>query len=164
MRNEALLKEYDGSDRDRAIAAIRSVIEACRDGERGYSCAADDVQDQWLRQLFWEYADQRSGFAKALEKEVVRLGGSIDPHPSVAGWIHRKWLDFRSALEHGSAIALLLECERGENAARVRYEHALRVPLPPSAQELLLEQLAEIHVAHDRLDRMRGQSLTVKLG
>jgi uncharacterized protein (TIGR02284 family) len=69
----------------------------------------------------------------------------------------------RSAIEPGSAIAMLLECERGENAARVKYEHALSIPLPPSLQELLLAQLAEIHEAHDRLDRMRGRSLTVKV-
>jgi uncharacterized protein (TIGR02284 family) len=162
MRNEALLKHYNGSDREHAIAALRSVIEVCRDGERGYSSAADDVRDQWLRQLFWEYAAQRAMFARVLEKVLVALGAKIDPHPTVAGWIHRKWLDFRSSLEHGSPITLLLECERGENAARVLYEHALRVPLPPRVQDILLEQLGEIHAAHDRLDRMRGQSLTVK--
>jgi uncharacterized protein (TIGR02284 family) len=163
MRNEGLFQEYDSPHRPAAIAALRSVIEVCRDGERGYLCAAEDVGDQWLRQLFWDYASQRATFATVLERELVQLGGRLEPRPTVAGWIHRKWLDIRATIEHGSAIAMLLECERGENAARVMYEHALDVPLPVNLQELLLAQLAEIHDAHDRLDRMRGGSLSVKL-
>jgi uncharacterized protein (TIGR02284 family) len=58
---------------------------------------------------------------------------------------------------------MLLECERGENAARVKYEHALQVPMPTKTQDLLLAQLAEIREAHDRLDRMRGSAVSLKL-
>ena len=50
---------------------------------------------------------------------------------------------------------MLAECERGENAARTRYEHALSVPMPDHVRETLLEQLAQIREAHDQLDRMR---------
>ena len=161
MRNQALFEEYQARHLPGAIDAIRTLIETCRDGERGYTCAAEHACDEWLRRLFWEYAHQRASFGAALETELLALGGRVEPHPTIAGWIHRKWLDVRSAIDPGSALAMLLECERGENAARVMYERALSVPLPADVQNLLLEQLGEIHDAHDKLDRMRGGSLTL---
>ena len=163
MRNDALFKKYDGTHRQAALAALRTLIEACRDGERGYSCAGEHVSDPWLKALFGDYAGQRATFAADLERELAVFGGQPEPHPTVAGWIHRKWLEVRATLEPRSAIAMLFECERGENAARVKYEHALAVPLPSRLQELLLAQLAEIRLAHDRLDRMREHALAVKL-
>jgi len=160
---DALFRNCEGPHPDAAIAVLRTLIEVCRDGERGYSCAAEHVRDQWLRQLFSDYAAQRANFAADLERRLAAFGEKAEPHPTVAGWIHRKWLDVRASIEPGSAIAMLLECERGENAARVKYEHAVAMPLPLRLRELLLAQLAEIHEAHDRLDRMRGHALTVRL-
>lgn len=162
MQENAFFTKYEGPHRGAAIAALRTLIEVCRDSERGYSCAAEHVSDPWLRQLFCDYAQQRATFAEDLERELAIFRELPEPHPSVAGWIHRKWLDARASLEPGSAIAMLLECERGENAARVKYEHALAVPLPNRVHELLLTQLTEIHEAHDRFDRMRGHALTVR--
>jgi len=163
MRNEASLTKYEGPHRGAGIAALRSLIDVCRDGERGYTCAAEHVNDPWLRQLFRDYAEQRSTFADDLERELAVFREEPEPHPAVAAWIHRKWLDVRASLEPGSAIVMLIECERGENAARVKYEHALAAPLPPRVRELLRAQLTEIHKAHDRFDRMRGHALTVRL-
>jgi uncharacterized protein (TIGR02284 family) len=163
MRSEALFQEYDGSQRGQAVAALSAIIEVCRDGALGYARAAEDVRDPWLKQLFWDYSNQRRKFATALERELIALGGHSEPHLGMAGRIHRKWLEVRSSLEHGSALAMLLECERGENAARVKYEHALQVPMPTKTQDLLLAQLAEIREAHDRLDRMRGSTVSLKL-
>jgi uncharacterized protein (TIGR02284 family) len=162
MNSDEILTKYEGPHRGAAIATLRSLIEVCRDSERGYCCAAEHVNDAWLKQLFVDYADQRATFAADLERQLAAFGEEPVSHPSVAGWIHRKWLDVRSSLEPGSAIAMLIECERGENAARVQYERALTERLPPRVQELVLSQLLEIHEAHDRLDRMRGHALTVR--
>src|SRR6185295_17366970 len=98
MGNDAFFKEYGRPSRRTVIATLQNLIEVCRDGQRGYSCAADHVNDQWLRQLFWDYAQQRATFVADLERELVALGGHPEPHPTVAGWIHRKWLEVRASL------------------------------------------------------------------
>jgi uncharacterized protein (TIGR02284 family) len=162
MRNHSLPHPYEDDERPTAIATLSTLVDVCRDGQRGYSYAAELVEDAWLSRLFREYAKQRGSFADSLERAVLRLGGRVDSHPSARGWIHRKWLDVRATLETANAVAMLVECERGENAARVKYEHALSVPLPDNVQELILAQLTLIQEAHDRLDHMRGESLTVK--
>jgi len=160
MRSKALFQVYDDTHRGAAIGALKDIIEVCRDGEQGYAVAARDVQDSWLVQLFWSYSNQRARFAVALEYELQKLGAQADSKQTMAGWIHRKWLEVRTSLDHGAAIGVLLECERGENAARAKYEKALSIPLPQRVQEVLLDQLAEIRAAHDRFDHMRGGSIS----
>jgi uncharacterized protein (TIGR02284 family) len=156
MRTSALWKNYNEDHRAAALTALDRIIDACRDGERGYAQAAEEVEDPGLTDLFGFYAEQRRKFADALEKHFDHLGGERPPRDSVAGRIHRKWLDIRSTIDHGGAVGMLAECERGENAARARYEHALSIPMPPTVRDLLIEQLGEIQRAHDDLDRMRG--------
>jgi uncharacterized protein (TIGR02284 family) len=156
MRTSALWKNYNDNHRAAALSALERIIDACRDGERGYAEAAEDIQEPGLKALFGLYAEQRRKFAEALEEHFEHLGGERSPHPRIAGRIHRRWLDLRSTIDHGSAVGMLAECERGEHAARARYEHALSIPMPPRVRDLLLEQLGEIQRAHDELDRMRG--------
>lgn len=157
MRTAALFEKYDLNNRDAARSAIGDVIAVCREGELGYAEAAKDVRDPGLKELFKLFGDQRRIFADTLERHAVWLGGAPPATPRISGWIHRKWLDVRAGIEHGSAITLLAECERGEHAALAKYERALSIPMPEDLRSILLDQVAEIRAAHDKLDRMRGR-------
>jgi uncharacterized protein (TIGR02284 family) len=155
MRTSALFENYNINHHSAALATLSSVVDACRDGAHGYGQAANDVHDPWLKELFAEYANQREEFAAVLEKHLEQLGAAGESRSSIAGRIHRKWLHVRSAIDHGSAVAMISECERGEHAALTRYEHALSIPLPPNVRQALLDQVGEIRRAHDKLDHMR---------
>jgi uncharacterized protein (TIGR02284 family) len=157
MRTAALFEKYDHTHSAGARSALGDVIAVCREGELGYAEAAKDVRATALQELFKLFADQRRIFADVLERHVVSLGGVTEATPRISGWIHRKWLDVRAGIDHGSAVTLLAECERGEHAALAKYERALSIPLPDDLRTILLEQVAEIREAHDRLDRMRGR-------
>jgi uncharacterized protein (TIGR02284 family) len=157
MKTSALWQNYSPKDRDAVLSALQGILDACRDGAYGYGLAAQDVQDPRLRELFGIYAIQRRAFGEAIEKEFVALGGMPRDQDTLGGRVHRKWLEVRASLDHGSAISMLAECERGENTARARYEHSLSVPMPEQLRDLLLNQLAEIRLTHDQLDRMRGR-------
>jgi uncharacterized protein (TIGR02284 family) len=155
MRTDALFENYDPNHRAAARSAIGDVIAVCREGELGYAEAAKDVHDQHLKDLFALFSEQRRLFADRLEKHAIWLGGAPEPTPRISGWIHRKWLDMRAGIDHGAAVTLLAECERGEHAAISKYERALGIALPTDLRDVLLEQVAEIRKAHDQLDRMR---------
>src|SRR5690349_15311219 len=157
MRTAALLEKYQHNDRAAARSAISDVIAICREGELGYTEAAKDVRAPALQELFKLFADQRRIFADTLERHAIWLGGAPEPTPRLRGWIHRKWLDARAGIDHGAAVTLLAECERGEHAALKKYERALSIPMPEDLRFILLDQIAEIRVAHDQLDRMRGR-------
>lgn len=157
MRTDALFEKYDHNNRSAARSVIGDVIAVCREGELGYAEAAKDVREPPLQELFMLFADQRRIFADTLERHAIWLGGAPRATPRISGWVHRKWLEARAGIDHGSAISLLAECERGEHAALAKYERALSVPIPEALRMILLDQVAEIRAAHDQLDRMRGR-------
>lgn len=157
MQTDALFEKYVHDHLPAARSAIGEVVAVCREGELGYAEAAKNVSDGALRELFQLLADQRHTFADVLEQHAIWLGGAPEQEPRLSGWIHRKWLDLRASIEHGSAVTMLAECERGEHAALTKYERALGIPMPEALRGILLEQVAEIRSAHDRLDRMRGR-------
>jgi uncharacterized protein (TIGR02284 family) len=157
MRTAALFEKYDHNHSAAAREAIGDVIAVCREGELGYTEAAKDVRDPALQELFKLFADQRQIFANVLERHAIWPGGAARGTPRISGWIHRKWLDMRAGIDHGSAVTLLAECERGEHAALTKYERALSIPMPEDLRTILLDQMVEIRAVHDQLDRMRGR-------
>src|SRR6185369_3057897 len=93
MRTAALFETYDHRHHDAARAAIGDIVAVCRDGELGYTQAAEDVRDARLKELFKLFADQRRSFTATLERHAIWLGDTPEAIPRVRGWIHRKWLD-----------------------------------------------------------------------
>jgi len=156
MRTAALIEKYHHNHRAAARSALGDVIAVCREGELGYAEAAKDVAVPALQDLFKSFADQRRAFAETLEEHAIWVGGAPEGAPRISGWIHRKWLDIRAGIDHGGAVALLAECERGEHAALAKYERALGIPMPEDLRIILLDQMTRIREAHDQLDRMRG--------
>ena len=64
---------------------LNNLIETCHDGAKGFETAAEEVHDSSARDLFRQYAHERSRFAEELRVEVQRLGGSPGDDGSVAG-------------------------------------------------------------------------------
>src|SRR3954465_4320077 len=54
---------------------LNHLIETCRDGERGFRLASQQVADPGLKALFTELSAQRATFAAQLVPHVQRLGG-----------------------------------------------------------------------------------------
>lgn len=131
------------------IELVDHLIETCKDGQEGYRSAAADVEDPELKQLFAGYSAQRAGFADELQC-TVRALGEEEPcdHSSMAGDLHRAWINLRSALAARDAHAILLECERGEGHALKVYREALETPdVPGEVREVVKKQLAAIEAA-----------------
>jgi uncharacterized protein DUF2383 len=87
----------DETNKD-TISTLNSLIETCNDGAKGFESAAEEVHDTAARQLFRQFASERSQFADELRTEVQRLGGSPDQGGSVSGAMHRGWMNVKSAV------------------------------------------------------------------
>ena len=140
-----------------SISTLNDLIETLKDGQEGFKAAAKDAESAELRRVFNEYSLQRSGFAGELQAHVVSLG---EPKPetggSVAGALHRGWIDLKSALASRDAYAILAECERGEDSAVANYREVLDLPdLPADLRETLEKQFKAIQAAHDRIRALR---------
>ncbi len=146
-----------------SISVLNNLIEILKDGQEGFKASANDVESPELKRVFNEYSLQRSGFAGELQALVVSLGESKpQTEGSVAGALHRGWINLKSALASRDAHAILAECERGEDSAVANYREALEdADLPSNLRAILEKQLAAVKAAHDRV-RMLRDSLAPK--
>ncbi|MGH7324259.1 MAG: ferritin-like domain-containing protein [Candidatus Rokuibacteriota bacterium] len=141
-----------------AITVLNNLVETCRDGQEGFRTAAEHVKDPQLKQLFMTYAQQRAQFITELQGEIRRLGDDPDRSGSVAGALHRGWMNIRSAVSGGDDRAIVAEAERGEDAAKTAYEDALQRGLPTAARGLVEQQYARVTEAHDRVRALRERA------
>ena len=110
---------------DEIISTLNDLIETSKDGEHGFETCAENVKDMQLKQLFTAAAQRCAEGAKELQEQVRLLGGDPDEHSSVAGTLHRAWVDIKAAITGKDEQAVLEECERGEDVAKKTYEKAL---------------------------------------
>ena len=140
-----------------ATSTLNDVIETLKDGQEGFRTAAEDIANPELKSLFREYSQQRSKFVSELQSLARSLG---EPEPedrgSVAGALHRGWIDLKSALASRDEHAILAECERGEDVAVKTYKDALEDPdLPANVRQTLQSQFVAVKSAHDRVRDLR---------
>ncbi len=143
------------SSNDDVISVINDLIETNKDGEQGFRTAAEGVEQSELRTLFNLYAQQRARFAAELNNEVLRHGGDPAKTGHVSAAFHRGWINVKQAVTGKSEIAVIDECERGEDAAKANYEAALKKNLPSDLFSLVESQFAEVRDAHDRISSMK---------
>ena len=105
-------------DPQKPIATLNTLIEALKDGDKGYQRVADATHDADSRTLFDGYAEQRHEFAKQLQKAVFELGAARpETSGSVTGAVHRGWIGLKNVLTGQDRHGVLAECERGEDSA-----------------------------------------------
>jgi len=134
---------------------LETLIETCRDGEKGYKDAAEHVKRPDLKAFFAEQSVERGRFARELEAELARLGKPGKKESgSVAGAMHRAWIDTKANLGGGDHT-ILESVERGEDSAKEAYEKALNASLPSEVQMIVRRQAEGIRRAHDKVKSMR---------
>jgi uncharacterized protein (TIGR02284 family) len=136
------------------IDLLNDLIDTCKDGEKGYREAAEEIENAFYRALFTDYSRQRAKFASELKAQVVKLGDHPDRRGTVKGTIHRGWMNLRSAIAGQNDDLIISECERGEEIAIKQYKEALKRDLPPQLKALLEKQMNEIMSTQKRVQVM----------
>jgi uncharacterized protein (TIGR02284 family) len=142
-------------------STIKDLVKTLRDGQEGFAHAAENVKNPQLKALFARFSLQRSKFAGDLEAELLSLGEK-DPEKlgsSVAGAVHRTWIDLKAAVVKQDDHAVLSEAERGEDVAKKAYKDALEDgELPAPVRQIVTTQAIEIQAAHDEVKALRDAS------
>jgi uncharacterized protein (TIGR02284 family) len=136
------------------IEVIEMLIETCRDGQAGYLDAADHARNGALRDFFQRQSMERSRFAGELEKLARQLGSAEpDRGPSMAGKLHRAWIDVKRKLGGGDS-SVLLSVEAGEDNAARHYREAMGAGLPPEVHTIIERQAENIFDAHEQVQTL----------
>ena len=138
-----------------AVSVLENLIETCKDGQKGYQEAASKVQRSDLKAFFNEQSLERSRFAGELEAELIRLGKPDKKvSGSVAGSLHRAWIDTKVGLGGGDKT-ILEWLERGEDSAKDAYQKAVTGDLPENIAQIVRRQAARVQAAHDKVKSLR---------
>ena len=133
---------------------LERLVEICRDGQQGYTEAAEHISDSSLRAFFHDESLERGRYALELESELSRLGNAeVGATGSVAGALHRGWLNLTATVAGDDSV--LAAVEQGEGRAKQVYEEALREPLPETVEGTVRSQAQGVIAAHDHVKLLR---------
>jgi len=141
-----------------AISILNDLIETCKDGQEGFETAAGNVKSPDLLSVFQELAAQRAQFAGELTALLSSFDGDPNEGGSIAGTLHRGWINLKAAVTGGDEAAILNECERGEDIAKSNYSSALEKPMPAELAEVIRRQFNSILEAHRKIKSLRDSA------
>jgi len=139
-------------------SVLNDLVETSKDGEIGFRTAAEDAKNGELKTLFLERAQDCATGAAELQQRVAALGGKPEEGGSVAGALHRGWVNLKAAVADRSDLAILEECERGEDVAKAHYRKALEeTTLPDDIRAVVQHQYDGMMRNHDQIRDLRDQ-------
>ena len=137
------------------VSILEELIQTCKDGQKGYQDAASKIKRSDLKTFFNEQSLERSRFAGELEAELIRHGKPDKKvSGSVAGSLHRAWIDTKVSLGGGDK-AVLEWLEQGEDRAKDAYQKAVTQDLPEDLAQIVRRQAASVLAAHDKIKSLR---------
>ncbi len=142
---------------DKKASTLNDLIETIKDGENGFAAAARDCSDASLKHTFMQYSRERHEFAEKLKRLVVQQGKVAVEDGSMAAAVHRGWINLKSTLSTRDNLAVLEECERGEDYAVAKYAEALATNELGDATALVQQQAEHVKKAHDEIKMMRDK-------
>jgi uncharacterized protein (TIGR02284 family) len=140
-------------------AVLNSLIETCKDGERGLLHAADLVKNPALKTFFTDTAYRRARFAADLVPHAQRLGGADTADGTAGATLHRKWMDVRNTLSRHDDRAVASEAERGDSLTVLAFKSAVEGALPATVRDLVERGYDEVRASHLRFAEFNGATL-----
>ncbi|MCP2070869.1 UNVERIFIED_ORG: uncharacterized protein (TIGR02284 family) [Pseudomonas lini] len=144
-----------------SISVLNDLIETSKDGQEGFKTCAEDVKHPELKTLFVQRAADCAAAAAELQAAVRALGGDPETSTSVAGDMHRRWVDVKAMFTGKGEEAVLNEAERGEDHAKKAYEQALEKINKHNLvgiRDLVERQYHGVQRNHDQVKALRNQA------
>ncbi|QQS42078.1 MAG: PA2169 family four-helix-bundle protein [Acidobacteriota bacterium] len=145
-------------EKNEIIEHLNDLIQSNKDSEEGFKTAADGVDNEQMKALFMELSNQRAHFARELQDVVKQYGGEPQDDGSIAGSLHKGWMNIKSAVTGNDETAILNEAERAEDFAVDAYEKAMKEGLPQSVSDVVSREYHLVKAAHDRVKALRDRS------
>lgn len=142
---------------DEVVDVLNDLVETCRDGEYGFKSCAEHTKSAELREIFQSRARDCSSAVAELQTLVTQLGGKPETSGSASGAVHRGWVAVKATLSGYTDLAMLEECERGEDVAKARYKNALTEELPTDIRNVVERQYQGVIRNHDQVKMLRDR-------
>ncbi|HVM23384.1 MAG TPA: PA2169 family four-helix-bundle protein [Sphingomicrobium sp.] len=138
------------------IGTLNSLITTTIDSITGYEDSAQNIDNERLRQIFRERADERQKVVQQLREEVRRLGGDPEESGSFLGKAHQRFEDLKAAITGRDEKAIINEVERGEDYLKEKWQAALQSGTLHGPSHDLVEQLYQsVKSGHDQISQLK---------
>ena len=138
------------------ITTLNTLIATTIDSVTGYEDSAQNVENDRLRQIFRERADERQRVVEELRSEVRRLGGDPEDSGSFLGKTHQRFEDLKSAITGRDEKAIVNEVERGEDYLKEKFETALESgELTGEARQVVERAYQSVRSGHDQISQLK---------
>jgi uncharacterized protein (TIGR02284 family) len=127
--------------REKVINGLNGLLEKNYDAEQGFKSAFNATDNLDLKSFFDNQVKQRLSFGNKLKSEIRGLGATPSAGGSMAGSLHRAWMDLKKAIASNDEDAILESCHRGEKAMLDEYNDVLKMDdLPNEIQSRVILQ------------------------
>ena len=138
------------------INTLNELIETTIDSVTGYEDSAENVDNERLRQVFRERADERQQIVSDLREEVRRLGGNPEESGTFLGKAHQRFEDLKAAITGRDEKAIVNEVERGEDYLKAKWQNALEDgDLGSEARQLVERSYQSVRAGHDQISQLK---------
>jgi uncharacterized protein (TIGR02284 family) len=142
---------------DESISILNELIQITKDSEEGFCTAANNIDDEYLEEIFQDKADNCESAIYDLQTEVSNLNGEYEEGGTLLGAVHRGWVNIKGALTGKDPHAILVECEKGEDVIKAAYMKALQNNLDESVRPLVQSIYEKVVKDHDIIRDLRDK-------
>ena len=125
-------------------SGVNHLIERYIDAAKGFTDAAEEVDDQGLKDTFLKKAEERRKFSEDLQKAMQAAGQKYEQSGSAEGAAHRAWIDLKSLITDKDDIAVLNAVRTGEEAAVKSYKEVFGEPLTKELRSSVQDQFDSV--------------------
>jgi len=135
---------------------LNTLIGTLIDSIEGYQKAATDTTNTRFAEMFNARARERQQVLTKLQAAVARLGGNPEDDGTVAGSVHRGWINLKEAVLGKDDEAIVNEVERGEDYLKGKFEAARdHADLPAEARAAVEQAWASVRAGHDEMSALK---------
>lgn len=141
---------------DHVVSVLTDLLQNARDSEYGFRTCAEQIESANVKNLFADRARGCADAAQELESLIIQYGGEPAAGGTVAGALHRGWVQFKGAVGADSELSILEWCERSEDSGIARYRKALQADLPADVRIVIERQATGAQKNHDQIQNLRN--------
>ncbi|WP_407427111.1 ferritin-like domain-containing protein [Arcticibacter sp.] len=134
---------------------LQRLYKILKDGQKGYTEAAEHVKSPDLRELFAKIASEREGLANQMGSKMAEFGYSPDMHDDALGVLHRGWMNFKASMTSNTDQNILESCRNGDQAALDAFDDVLQgeILYDTELKSFLMEPRLKINETFVDLDK-----------
>ncbi len=141
---------------DEHIEVLQTLLSRNVDSIKGFKGVAEKTSSEQLQTFCHMNILEREGFISDLGQRIQELGGSPNDDLNFDAYLHRKWIDFKSLLNHDSKDEIIGECKRGEETMISDYmEAASSHKLDSKSKKIIVNQLKAIQMHEHHLEQIK---------